>query len=150
MHRLRVRGLGPLLVMACALAIAGTANAQCEDPEDIPADLFENIFESAGFDFGDLPESTCNSITKKGVSTCKTLVKGAAKCLDQVNNANHDIAVKQCNELENPDKQNCKDEWKVIKESVKDDNKAEKDAAIDDCEGEFGDDLFGLCLLGPL
>jgi hypothetical protein len=150
MYRFQVRGLAPLVLAVSMLAFAGPAMAQCADPNDIPSDLLGEIFEEAGFGFGELDERTCDSITKKGVKTCKSLVKSAAKCLKQVASANNEIAGKQCNTLDNPERGLCKDEAKDAKDAARAEADNLENANVAVCEGEFSDDLLGVCLLGPL
>jgi hypothetical protein len=150
MYRLKVRGLAPLVLAACTLAFAPLANAQCADPDDVPAELLGSIFEEAGIGFGELDENVCNKIAKKGVSTCRSLVKSAAKCLNQVADTHNSITATQCNELDNPERGQCKNEAKDNRDAARAEAENLQNANLTVCETEFNEDLLGLCLLGPL
>jgi hypothetical protein len=144
--------LAPACVALGLVLFAGSARAQfqeCVVPGAVPEAVFETILDQASFDFGDLSDKVCNSIVKKGLSTCRAQVKAAAKCYDRAFAANYAIAVKQCQQLETSEERaDCKAESKSIRDEGKDDVDASKDSALAVCEGEFEAALSDNCLNG--
>lgn len=134
------------------LLLAGSARAQfeeCVQPSSVPANLFDTIIEVASFDFGALDESVCQKITNKGVSTCKSQVKAAAKCFNRSLDASYEISIKQCNQLEDStDRSECKAGVKTNKQEGKDEVETDKQEGLAECEGEFADELSAICDLG--
>lgn len=131
------------------LLLAGSARAQfdeCVSPVAVPEDVFDTIIELASIDFGDLDSKVCQKITNQGVSTCKAQVKAAAKCENRSVDALYDIAVKQCNQLEDPeDRSDCKSGSKENKQGLKADTEAERSSALAVCEGDFAEALADAC-----
>ena len=152
MYRFIVRGLAPLFTALCLIAFAGSASAQydeCTDPNSVPFDVFTTIVEESGFDFGDLSEGVCNSIAKQGEALCKSQVKASASCLSRSVDAVHSIAVKQCNQLEDPtERSTCKDDYKDYKQAAKDEIGSMKSDGLAVCAGEMADELLAACLDG--
>jgi hypothetical protein len=151
---LRLRGVTPLWVLLCAFAFAGQAGAgvssfqECVDPNDVPDHVLTTLVQQAGFDFGDSSEQTCNHVASKGASTCKAQVKGAAKCLDRALDGNYDVGIKQCNQLDDPDKSDCKDEFKTTRQNGRAEVDQLREYNLGRCGDDFEIDLFNLCLMG--
>lgn len=142
----------PVCVALGLLLSAGSARAQiqgCVDPGNVPIAVYNTIIDNADVDFGDLSEKVCKSIVKKGVSTCKAQVKSAAKCFRKAYDTNYDIAVKQCQQLEDSsDRADCKSEFKMIRDAGKDDSEDDQASALDVCAEEFAPALEAACLDG--
>jgi hypothetical protein len=147
-----VSRFAPVCAALGFLLFAGSARAQFEECAflpGVPEAVYDTIIDQASFDFGDLSDKVCNSIVKKGVSTCRTQVKAAAKCFDRAFAANYAIGVKQCQQLEDSgDRSECKAELKAIRDDGKDEIDSSKDSALAVCEGEFEAALSDDCLNG--
>jgi hypothetical protein len=144
----------PACVALGLMLVAGSAHAQfdeCVVPSSVPEAVFNTILDEASFGFGGVPDKVCNSIVKKGISTCKAQVKAAAKCFDRAFNANYAISVKQCQQLESSeDRSECKAESKAIRDDGKGEVELSKDSGLDICEGEFEESLSDACLLAVM
>jgi len=135
--------------------LAGSARAgftsftECEDPAAVPGQVFTTIAADASFQFGALPEKVCNGITKKGISTCKTQVKAAAKCNDVTAGSNYDITVKQCGQLAtSSDRKLCKTNAKNFMQLIKSLNKTNRQNGLTDCNAGFEAQLQDACING--
>lgn len=139
----------PVLTGVARAGASFTNFDECSDPTAVPDDVFVTIAVDAGFDFGDLPEKTCKSITKKGVSTCKTQVKSAAKCNDVTAKSNYDITAKQCAQLDGSDNRKaCKSAAKNLMQLIRSLNKANRQNGLDDCVAGFEAQLQDACING--
>lgn len=149
-----IRALGAGLGL---LLLAGSARAgesfpgfdECQNPAAVPGLVLGSIRQYGSFLFGELPEKTCNSIVKKGVSLCKAQVKAAAKCEDKTANALQSILLKQCATAPTSElRSECKTGVKQEVSAAKDDMKTEKATGLADCEGSIANDIAQDCANG--
>lgn len=132
------------------LLFGGSARAQvqgCVLPDTVPIAVYNTIIDSADVDFGDLSEKVCKSIANKGVSTCNAQVKAADKCFRKAYDTNYEIAVKQCQQLDDStDRADCKAEFKSIRDEGKDESADDKAEGLEICETDFAEALESACL----
>jgi hypothetical protein len=113
----------------------------------VPDRVYDTILDEASFDFGDVSEKACNGIVKEGVKACKAQVKAADKCYDRSLDTIYKIALKQCQELEDPEaRANCKSEYKNTRDDRKSEVELSKNSALGVCDAEFENALLDACL----
>ncbi len=145
-----LRRMAPVVCGLGLLWSAGSARAQafteCVFPSSVPESVFFTILDQSSFGFGEVPESVCHAIVKKGVATCKAQVKAAAQCFNRALAANYVIAIKQCKQLADPvDRAACKDESQAIRDGGKAEIAGARTDAIAVCETEFAGALGANC-----
>lgn len=149
--RLAACGAGLCVLLLAGSACAGefTNFAECSNPAVVPNDVMSSILTFAASEFGNTPEKTCNSVTKKGVSICKVQVKAAAKCNTKTANSNYDIEVKQCATLNTGDQRSaCKNAAKALRSAILGFNKSNQSAGLNDCAASFEAQLQNFCING--
>lgn len=149
---IRVLGtaLGVFFLVSSARAGIGFTNfEECADPSTVWDTVLGTIFDDGSLLFGNLDTNVCTSITKKGVSLCKSQTKLAQKCNDKTFDTLSSILQKQCAQAEDPEERSaCKTGIKQEVKAGKDDNKANRESGIGACETVFADDLQQACELG--
>lgn len=147
-------GRMPLTIMRLAMVLgllflASSARAQfeeCTEPNAVPSAVFETITDQADLDFGDLSDKVCDSIVKKGLSTCKSQVKLAAKCWDKTLDTNYDIQLKQCNQLaDSGDRADCKALYKADRNAFRSTIDSATASGLDICANQFAEGLSMSC-----
>jgi hypothetical protein len=116
----------------------------------VPGYVLDTIVGPASFDFGNSTPKTCDAIVEKAVSGCKAQVKIADQCYRRAFDTNYAIALKQCEQLEEPsERRDCKAEYKSIRDAGKEQSRESKNDTFAMCEGDFATTLETLCLSGP-
>ena len=140
------------LILGLSLS-ARPAHAQfeeCVPPFSLPDSVLFTIVNQSGFDFGDVSEQACDAIVRKGVSTCKSQVKTAAKCFRKAYDANYAVALKQCEQLGDPAaRSECKAEHKSIRDEGRTEVLSMTRVGTGTCEGAFELALLTACTVGP-
>ena len=142
-------GLGVLFLVGSARAGAFTNFPECPNPLASPEAVYGTILSNSSGSFGNLSVKVCNSITKKGNSTCRSQVKAAVKCNEKTIDSLYDIALKQCAQMSVPaDRLTCKGNAKTSRDATRLGNKTNLDTALGVCDGEFDAALQNACVNG--
>lgn len=128
-----------------SLGAAGSASAQCAEPEEAPVLVLETVFLLVGGVSFPLPEKECAKIVKTAVAACHGAVASAVACNDALFRSVTKARRTGCGVLDKSAQADCEAALAGYLEGLSVVIAAEALAADQVCDGAFEGELAATC-----